>query len=323
MRRFMVGFLFLSIALVLGLPCVFNGQIPVRFFSGGTIVRVYLHGEDKTVKMPLEDYLVGVVAAEMPAEFPLEALMAQAVAARTFAVKRLGAGGVENPLHPGADLCDDHRHGQAWLSREELKERWGTLQYYQYYYKVKQAVDETRGQVLTYQGQLIDPAYHASCGGQTENSEDVWKFKVPYLRSVPCPYETDPEPCHAVSFSFEQVDQALGTTLSAVPASGKQNSPPEIKAAEKTATGRPKSLLIGGRSFPAVAVRDSLGLRSTNFTWRVENGEITFTTTGYGHGVGLCQYGAKGLALHGYNYRTILGHYYSGAEITETERRNK
>lgn len=321
MRRLVVGFLFLSIALVLGLPYIFNGQIPVKFFSGTTIVRVYLHGADRIVKIPLEDYLVGVVAAEMPAEFPLEALKAQAVAARTYAVKRLGVGGVENPLHQGADLCDDHRHGQAWLSRADLKELWGTLQYYQYYYKVKQAVDETRGQVLTYQGQLIDPAYHASCGGRTENSEDVWKFEAPYLRSVPCPYDMDPEPVQTVSYSLEQLDQALGTNLAALPVSGKQNSPAEIKTTEKTATGRPKALLIGGCPLSAVAVRDLLGLRSTNFSWKAEGGEVAFTTTGHGHGVGLCQYGAKGMALHGYNYRTILGHYYSGVEIIETVKR--
>jgi len=320
LRRLVLGFLFFSIALVLGLPYLYNWHIPAKFFTGATIIRVYLHGSDTIVKMPLEDYLVGVVAAEMPAEFPLEALKAQVVAARTYAVKRLEVSSLENPLHQGADLCDDHRHGQAWLSRADLKERWGTLHYYRYYYKVKQAVDETRGQVLTYQGQLIDPAYHASCGGRTENSEDVWKFEAPYLRSVPCPYDSDPEPVQTVTYSLEQVDQALGTNLAALPVSGKQNSPAGIKTTEKTATGRPKTLLIGGRSFSAVAVRDLLGLRSTNFTWKVEGGEVTFTTTGHGHGVGLCQYGAKGMALHGYNYRNILKHYYSGVEITETER---
>ncbi len=320
MRRLLFGFLFLSIALVLGLPYIFNGQIPAKFFPGATVVRVYLHGTDKIVKMQLEDYLVGVVAAEMPAEFPLEALKAQAVAARTYAVKRLGANGVENPLHQGADLCDEHRHGQAWLSRAALKERWGTLQYYQHYYKVKQAVDETRGQVLACRGELIDPAYHASCGGRTENSEDVWKFAASYLRSVPCPYDADPEPVQTVSFSLEDVDQALGTTLTSLPVSAKQNSQPEFRITEKTAAGRPKGLLIGGRSFSAVAVRDLLGLRSTNFTWKVEAGKVAFTTTGYGHGVGLCQYGAKGMALHGYDYRTILGHYYSGVEITGIEK---
>ncbi len=318
MRRLVIGALLLVVALVLGLPYFLSRQIPVKFFPGVTVVRVYVHDENKIKTMQMEDYLVGVVAAEMPAEFPLEALKAQAVAARTYAMKRLGPGGVTNPLHPGADLCDDHRHGQAWQSREELKKRWGALRYYNYYYKIKQAVDETRGQVLTCQDQLIDPAYHASCGGRTENSEDVWKLQATYLRSVPCPYCGDPQPVRTASYGLEQVDQALGVNLSTVPVSGSGKAKKEIKIVEKTATGRPKSLLIGDKQFPAVAVRDMLGLRSTNFTWEMDDDNITFTTTGYGHGVGLCQYGAKGLAEHGYNYRTILGHYYSGIEIVET-----
>jgi stage II sporulation protein D len=231
----------------------------------------------------------------------------------------MGTGSVANPQHPGADLCDDHRHGQAWLSREELKERWGTLRYYNYYYKVKAAVDETRGDVLIYQGLLIDAAYHASCGGKTENSEDVWKFQVPYLRSVPCPYEADPQPVQSVSISLEQVDQALGTTLAAIPVSGSRDAG-SIKVIERTSAGRPKTLVVDGQQFPAVAVRDLLGLRSTNFTWKLQGGDITFTTTGYGHGVGMCQYGAKGMAEHGYNYRTILGHYYNGVEVTNIEK---
>jgi len=317
MRRLFSGATLIIIALVIGLPFLLSRQIPARFFPGVTIVRVYLHQENRVAYMQLEDYLVGVVGAEMPAEFPLEALKAQAVAARTYVVKRISAGGVENPLHAGADVCDDHRHGQAWLPREELKKRWGTVRYYNYYYKVKKAVDETRGQALTYQGEVIDAAYHASCGGRTENAEDVWKYQVPYLKSVPCPYDSDPDPVQTVSFSFEQVDQALGTSLAAVPAAGKEKAAGDIKLVEKTGTGRPKVLQIGSRQYRAVAVRDLLGLRSTRFTWDIEGDTVTFTTTGYGHGVGLCQYGAKGMAGHGYNYRIILGHYYSGAEITE------
>lgn len=320
MRRLVSGATLIIIALVIGLPFLLSRQIPARFFPGVTIVRVYLHQENRVAYMQLEDYLVGVVGAEMPAEFPLDALKAQAVAARTYVVKRISAGGVDNPIHAGADVCDDHRHGQAWLSREELKKRWGTVRYYSYYYKVKRAIDETRGQVLTYQGELIDPAYHASCGGRTENAEDVWKYQVPYLKSVACPYDSDPNPVQTASFSFEQVDQALGTSLSAVPAAGKEKPARDFKLVEKTAAGRPKILQIGSRQFPAVAVRDLLGLRSTRFSWDIEGDTVTFTTTGYGHGVGLCQYGARGMAEHGYNYRIILGHYYSGAEITDTQK---
>lgn len=320
MRRLITGATLIIIALVIGLPFLLSRQIPARFFPGVTIVRVYLHQENRVAYMQLEDYLVGVVGAEMPAEFPLDALKAQAVAARTYVVKRISAGGVDNPIHAGADVCDDHRHGQAWLSREELKKRWGTVRYYSYYYKVKRAVDETRGQVLTYQGELIDAAYHASCGGRTENAEDVWKYQAPYLKSVLCPYDSDPNPVQTASFSFEQVDQALGTSLAAVPAGGREKPARDFKLVEKTAAGRPKILQIGSRQFPAVAVRDLLGLRSTRFTWDIEGETVTFTTTGYGHGVGLCQYGARGMAEHGYNYRIILGHYYSGAEITDTQK---
>lgn len=318
MRRLTLGLLLLAAAALFIIPHLTGGQAPARFGSGTSTVRLYLHQENKIKKIQLEEYLIGVVAAEMPAEFPLEALKAQAVAARTYAVKRMGANGVANPLHQGADLCNDHCHGQAWLSREELKERWGTLRYYSYFYKIKTAVDETRGEVLTYQGQLIDPAYHAACGGNTENSEDVWKFQVPYLRSVPCPYEEDPQSVQTVSISLEKVDQALGTTLAAVPVSATKAAG-VMKVVERTSSGRPKTLVIDSQQFPAVAVRELLGLRSTNFTWKLQDSTIDFTTTGYGHGVGMCQYGAKGMAEHGYAYRTILGHYYSGAEVTGLE----
>lgn len=317
MRRFILGILLLAVAALFFLPHLPGRQAPAKLGSGTSTVRLYLHQENKVKKMQLEEYLIGVVAAEMPAEFPLDALKAQAVAARTYAVKRMGTNGVANPLHTGADLCDDHCHGQAWLSREELKERWGTLRYYSYFYKVKTAVDETRGEVLTYQGQLIDPAYHAACGGKTENSEDVWKFQVPYLRSVPCPYEDDPQSVQEVAISLEQLDQALGTTMAAIPVSGAKAG--GIKVLERTSSGRPKTLLVDGQQFSTVAVRELLGLRSTNFTWKLQDSSITFTTTGYGHGVGMCQYGAKGMAEHGYTYRTILGHYYSGAEVTGME----
>ncbi len=118
MRKFFLGAVLIAVALSWAVPQLTGSRVAAKFFPGVTIVRVYLHGRDKVVRMPLEDYLVGVVAAEMPAEFPPDALKAQAVAARTYAVKRLNAGGVANPPHPAADVCDDHRHGQAWLPRD-------------------------------------------------------------------------------------------------------------------------------------------------------------------------------------------------------------
>lgn len=318
MRRLIIGTFLLAAALLSLLPLIQGaGRVPAAIGANST-VRLYLHDTDRVIKLPLEEYLIGVVAAEMPAEFPAEALKAQAVAARTYAVKRLIGGGVANPLHQGADLCDDHRHGQAWLSREELKQSWGTLQYYKYFYQVKAAVDETRGEVLTYQDQLIDPAFHAACGGRTENSEDVWAFQLPYLRSVVCPYEDDPQSVQRVSISLEQFDQALGTSLAAVPVSG-NSAGDGLRVLTRTSTGRPKALVVGDREISALTFRDLLGLRSTNFTWALEAGSISITTTGHGHGVGMCQYGAGGMAKHGYNYRTILGHYYSGAKVIKIE----
>lgn len=277
-------------------------------------VRLYLHGEDRIITLPMEEYLAGVVAAEMPADFPLEALKAQAVCARTYIVKRIVGGGVINNPHPGADICDDPRHGQAWLSRDQLKDRWGMLEYYRHYYKIRKAVSETRGVVITYEGQLIDPVYHSSCGGRTESAADVWQFDAPYLRSVECPYDRDPYPSEKRSFTLAEIDAALGTDLGAVPAVAGR---PPVHVLETTETGRPKALAIGGQRIAATVVRDRLDLRSTNFEIKHADGEITFVTQGYGHGVGLCQYGAAGLAEHGRNFRTILRHYYQGVDVVE------
>ncbi len=313
MRKLFLITLLLVLLLALGLPWVISrmGQPPVR--EGGTIVRLYRHATGQVELVPLEDYVTGVVAAEMPAAFPPEALKAQAVAARTYIVKRMLAGGVINNCHPGADTCDDPNHAQAWLSRSDMRERWGTLQYYRYYYKISAAVDDTAGEIITYRGQPIDPVYHASCGGRTENSEDVWKFAVPYLRSVACPYDAAPEPERRVTLTLRQVERALGADLRALPAAAGSGGP--LRVVERTSTGRPKTLLVGDQRLTASEVRQKLGLRSTNFTWRLAGDKIEFITRGYGHGVGMCQYGARGLAEHGCDYRQIIKHYYTGVSI--------
>lgn len=318
MKKLKAGLILFLVALLAGLPLVYDqvkGRSPRRDH-----VLLYSHQDGKIHKIPLEEYLIGVVAAEMPAAFPEEALKAQAVAARTYICKRLAAGKIENPTHPGADICDDCRHGQAWLAREDLKARWGTLNYYSYYYKIKKAVDDTRGQVLTYRGDMIDPVYHASCGGRgTENSGDVWQTDLPYLRAVPCPYCADPEPVHTARFSLAEVDQALGTRLAAGSNSPSRNtgshSGRSLAVVEKTAAGRPKLVTDGETLISARVVREKLGLRSADFTWKTEGDFVTFETRGYGHAVGMCQYGARGMAENGYSYQVILGHYYGGSAI--------
>lgn len=319
MRRLVISALLIMIVLGAGLPFLLSRQIPAKYLPGVTIVRVFLHEENRVAPMQLEDYLVGVVAAGMPAEFPPDALKAQAVIARTYAVRSIGLSGTGALLHAGADLCDDSSCCQAWLSRQELKKHWGTVDYYNNYYQVKSAVDETRGLVLAYQGELIDPVWQASCGGGTENAEDVWGVRVPYLRGVPCPYDTEPNTIQTVTFSFAQLDQALGTLLAALQEAGSEIESGSFVFVETTPAGRPKLLQIGDSLFTAADVKDLLDLRSTRFTWNIEGGNAAFTTAGDGYGVGFCQYGAKGLAEHGYGYRTILGHYYSRVEIIDTE----
>ena len=310
-----VAAIFIVIAvLLIGIPMVVTRMASVEIKTIGTLVRMYSHEDEKVHEIPLEDYLVGVVAAEMPAEFPTEALKAQAVAARTYVLRRMSVGGVENPTHLGADVCDDHRHGQAWISEKEMKKRWGAVDFYRYYHKIKSVVTKTDNTVITYDGRLIDPAYHASCGGEgTENSEDVWKFKVPYLRSVAC-VGSEKKTERTIQIPLTEAEEKLGVDLHAMPVSTKGS---QIAVLEKTASGNPKLLKIAGKEIPAMVVRDMLGLRSTKFTWKIDEGQLNITTTGYGHGVGMCQYGAKELALQGKDYKEILTHYYTGVRIVE------
>ncbi|KAF1086029.1 Amidase enhancer precursor [Sporotomaculum syntrophicum] len=313
MRRLFVITLILVMVLALGLPWLAQHLMEPRVQDEGTIVRLFRHETGRVELIPLEDYVTGVVAAEMPALFPEEALKAQALAARTYIVKRMMAGGVVNNHHEGADVCDDPTHAQGYLTTEAMKERWGKIKYYQYYYKIRMAVDSTAGEIITYQGQPIDPVFHAACGGHTENAEDVWKFAVPYLRSVACPYENNPESVRQVAFVRDQVAKALNVDFESVSASTNQKE--LIQVVESTATGRPKTLLVNDRRLSASEIRQKLGLRSTNFTWQLKDDQIIFETVGYGHGVGMCQYGACGLAQHGNDYKKIINHFYTGVQI--------
>jgi len=318
MRKFILLTLILVLLLILGLPYVVNRGTEPQFHEEDTVVvRLYRHDTGEVEVITLDDYITGVVAAEMPAEFHTEALKAQAVAARTYIVKRILAGGVSNTCHPGADTCDNPSHGQAWLSRTVLKERWGALKYYHYYYKVRMAVDDTAGEIITFNGQPIDPVFHSACGGHTENSEDVWKYALPYLRGVDCLYESVPESEQSVTMPLDKVEKALGVKLNTLAvAAGNGNAEP-FRVVEQTAAGTPKVVVVDDKRLAAVDVRQKLGLRSTNFQWTINDGQVTIKTRGYGHGVGMCQYGAAGMAENGADYRKILNHYYTGISISK------
>jgi stage II sporulation protein D len=282
----------------------------------GTIVKVKLAGTNTIKAFDVEDYLVGVVAAEMPARFETDALKAQAIAARTYSIRRLQESMKGNADHPGADLCTDPAHCQAWISDSEMRQRWGLVNYYRYKRRIVSVVRDTRGMVLTSNGSLINPVYHSTCGGKTENAAEVWKYSpsVPYLQSVVCPYDRESPKFHAtVKFTWSELDAKLGTSLAANPgsASGK------VKIRALTGTGRVKTIAFGSRLFAGTEVRSKLGLNSTRFTFKGDSRGLVIDTTGYGHGVGLCQYGANGYAKHGKDYRFILQHYYPGSKIQQ------
>ncbi|MGI9862790.1 stage II sporulation protein D [Moorella naiadis] len=325
MRKLMGFFIILVFAAVIITPVmIIEGirlfQPPVQVQTGKQLVRVYFHQTGTTKIMPLEEYVAGVVAGEMPANFEPEALKAQAIAARTYTLKKIAAAKDKpDAAHPNADVCTDPAHCQAWAGDDVLRQRWGLIGYWRYKNKIQAAVQATQGMVLTYQGQLIDPVYHANGGGRTESAAAVWGRDVPYLQSVPSPWDKEaPRYSDSRAFTLQDLDRKLGVNLAAVPAAAL--SPFGGKAMqilEKTLTGRVKSIKIGGKTFAATDLRKLLGLPSTDFTWQVQGEQITFHTIGYGHGVGMSQYGANGMAKEGQNFAAILAHYYPGTKIEQ------
>lgn len=279
-------------------------------------VNVYLHEEDRIAEMDLEEYLAGVIAAEMPAEFHIEALKAQAVAARTFAVKNMVAfGGAGYAEKPGADITTDFRQpqGQAWLSEEKMKIRWGAAGFQKYWPKIKQAVEETRPFIVVFQGKPINAVYHSTSGEKTASAKEVWGYDFPYLRSVVCQWDKQsPRYLDVKPYSLAELDKRLGTDAKTMAAStGGQVA----QILDKTESGRVDKVRIGNTVFDGKQVREKLGLRSNLFSIRQSEAGLEFITTGYGHGVGLCQYGANGMAKEGKTYKDILTYYYQGVSI--------
>lgn len=248
------------------------------------------------VEMELEEYLIGVVAAEMPASFNIEALKAQSIAARTYAVKRIKSGLV----------LTDTVSTQSYKDVNQLKNLWGNS-FNTYYNKIKNAVDATKGLVMTYNGEYIDAVYHSTSNGFTESSLNVWGNDIPYLQTVSSSWDLSATSySREVSKDFVLINGILGIDL---------NENNEITILEKDESNRVGSISIGGKVFTGIEIRTLLGLRSTDFDVEVGDGKLIFKTRGFGHGVGMSQYGAQGMAKEGYNYEQILKHYYQGVNI--------
>ncbi len=278
-------------------------------------IDVYYVPQGKVISLDLEEYVKGVVASEMPPTFHYEALKAQAIVARTYAVRKMRIFG-GTPSRPDADVVSDHNVDQAWAPEPEIKKRWGILSAWRYWGKVSQAVEETRGLILAYDGMPAEAVYHSTSAGPTESAADVWGREVPYLKSVPCdfcshsPYygaQTVRIPAATVAKNLRSAGIAVPVTRMAGAGS--------ILPASISPTGRVKEVTVSGMKIRGLEFRTALGLKSTKVYWEISGEDLVFTVRGYGHGVGMCQYGADGLARLGNTYLEILSYYYPATQV--------
>lgn len=270
---------------------------------------VTLLTESGTVELSMDDYLTAVVLCEMPPEFEPEALRAQAVAARTFACRQMQHGKHEN----GA-VCADSACCQAWQDERALRERFGA-DFEGDWEKASEAVAATQDEVLTYDGKLIDATFFSCSGGRTEAAVAVWGSDVPYLQSVES-YGEQAARRYAseAEFSAEEFREKI---LAVAPEADLTGEPDGwLGAVSHTEGGGVDVITIGGAALTGVQMRAAFALNSTQFTLEFAEGAFHFSVLGYGHRVGMSQYGANYMAQQGYSYRVILPYYYRGTQIT-------
>lgn len=268
-----------------------------------TEISLLVDGETK--KMSMESYLCGVLSAEMPASFEPEALKAQAAAARTYAIYRVNSG-----VHAGC-VCSDPNCCQAWLSDDAIREKWGTA-YSAYAAKIVNAVNETDGVCITYDGEAILAAFHSSSGGYTEDSGNVFTKALPYLISVESPEKAEEVPNYITTLTLTK-DDVYKAVEAFLPEAAVQVSDGAILTeAVYSETGRLLRVKLGGETVSGTELRKIFSLRSAMVSWQNTDDGISFTVTGYGHGVGMSQYGANALAKQGAGWEEIISHYYPG-----------
>ena len=265
-------------------------------------IRLRVVNGDEIWNMDLEEYISGVVLAEMPAEFEAEALKAQAVVARTYALRRMEQG----RKHENGDICTDPNCCQGYRSPESYISRGGNGEDVE---KIRNAVEATAGEVLTYGGELIEATYFSCSGGQTEDALAVWGTDIPYLQSTTSPGEEGAAHySDTVTMTVAEFRACMGDALSGDPASW-------FGAVSYTDGGGVDTIRIGDRTYKGTEVRGLLSLRSTDFTIRYTGKDIEIVTHGFGHRVGMSQYGADAMALSGSTYAGILAHYYQGTTL--------
>ena len=268
-------------------------------FSHNTIVRVYRSKDKKVENVPLEKYVKGVVAGEMPISFSEEALKAQAVAARSYIMYK-----IVNNRKKKYDVVDTVLN-QVYLDDNELKRKWGK-KYDENKEKIDRVVEDTAFQYITYNGKIADALFFSTSSGYTENSQDVFSSKVHYLQSVKSDWDKiSPVFNEQYEFSYSDFCKKLQIDIT---------NKISIKVIEKTSAGKIKRIMINNKIFTGEKIVKLFGLRTSNFTI-ITSDNVIITTRGYGHGVGMSQYGAEGMARAGYKYDEILKYYYTDVKI--------
>lgn len=261
-----------------------------------TYVTVY-RKKGTVEKIELEEYLVGVVAAEMPASFNSEALKAQAVLARTYALKKISKG----------EKLTDTVSTQAYIDKGQMQNKWGN-EYSKYYNKIVSSVNSTKGQVVKYKGNYIEALYHATSNGKTESAKEVWGQDIPYLKSVDSSWDKKTSAYLKIeNKEFNVLMKILGIDI---------DKSTNIEILSKDESGRVSKIKVKDKIYTGVEFRTLLNLRSTDFDITITANGLEIVTRGYGHGVGMSQYGANEMAKLGYNYKDIINHYYQNVKIT-------
>lgn len=265
------------------------------------MVRIKRETTGQIDTVPFEEYVKGVLAGEVPTSFHIEALKAQAVAARSYAMKK-----IEDNTATDYDVVDTVSN-QVYMDDAQLKEKWKD-QYDEKMKIIESAVNETKGEYLEYDGKVAQAFFFSTSAGKTENSEEVFQSALPYLRSVDSSWDQEVSPVFQQDYQFSVHDfyQKLGLPY---------KETVQFQVTKQTSTGRVKEVNIDGTVLKASDISSKLGLRSTSFTFEQIGSNIHMTTKGYGHGVGMSQYGAQAMALKGSTYDQILKHYYQGVQI--------
>ncbi|MEG2106421.1 MAG: stage II sporulation protein D [Clostridia bacterium] len=315
-KRILILIILLCVAVLIIRGCVISGAEGIAFVPEGKTISVFNEKTGRVIKMPLETYIKNVVAAEMPAAYDIEALKAQAVAARTFAVRRMKTYGGSS-CKSNAEICTSSGCCQAYADEAAQRERWGG-EYETYSEKISRAVSETVGKVLFYDDEPIDALYHAVSGGETEDSAHVFSAR-PYLIGVESPGEEDASHyTDSLTFSREEFVRKISAAIKGA-SLNKNKLEKEVLVTSRYESGRVKTVKLNNAECTGKEIRDALVLYSSNFSFEFSKKNVIITTIGYGHGVGMSQSGANAMAKSGNTYEEILNHYYVGVEIKQID----